>query len=130
MFIVTCHCPKASFNVFAANFGDVLRASSCRVWLDVGLEPTTLIQKYLISGADPGCLERAFIGIKVWGSLCCFYHFFLKYPENEIIWSLRTNYFIFIGYYTRRREGWLKRTPSGSATGYHQYREYLDMKFQ
>ena len=31
------------------------------------------------SGADPGFLERGFICIKVWGSLCCFYLIFLKY---------------------------------------------------
>ena len=35
---------------------------------------------YCYTVADPGFLERWFICIKVWWSLCGFYLIFLKYP--------------------------------------------------
>ena len=51
------------------------------------------------TGADPRFLERGFISITVLGfALLILSHFSLISHENEIIWSTRPNYFIFIGY--------------------------------
>ena len=47
------------------------------------------------SGADPGFLEKGVHMYVVGGSLCWFYHFFLKYPIKMKQFGF-TNYFIFI----------------------------------